>query len=104
MFTMSSIKKGRGGVKAGRADSQAIVCSLRSEILAGRVKPGQQLPVLAELQSRYDTNHVTVLRAIHVLVNDGYLRTEPRRGTFVAAQPPHLCDYALVFPSEPCAP
>ena len=84
-----------------RADAQSIVASLRHEIVTGRWPPGQQLPVLTELQARYRTNHVTLLRAIHALVNDGYLRTEKRIGVFVHDHPPHLSQYALVFFNDP---
>lgn len=78
-----------------------VVQQLRQHILDGRWQPGAQLPPWSALQSTFRTTPVTLQRAVQVLIADGYLRTQPRAGTFVTAQPPHLHAYGLVFWNAP---
>ena len=94
---MKQIGSKRGHEKSGVGFAD-IKTALRDDILTGRLQPGQRLPVLTNLASRFNTNHVTLLRAVHALVNDGYLRTEKRVGIYVAKNPPHLSQYAMIFP------
>jgi GntR family transcriptional regulator len=55
---------------------------LRERIAAGEWQTGP-LPSIVQLQQEYDTGKDTVIRAIKVLENDGYVFTVPRRGTYV---------------------
>ena len=41
------------------------------------------------------------MRAIDQLKRDGFVRASGRQGLFVSETPPHLCQYALVFPNRP---
>jgi len=77
---------------------QDVVNILRNEIQLGQLSPGQRLPTWTELQQRFGTTRLTVQRAMDVLVQDGYIRTRDRSGTFVVDHPPHLAHYALAFP------
>lgn len=58
---------------------------LRSQIAAGLLPPGAQLPSTAQLCERYQVSAMTVRRAIRILVDQGVIRTQPGRGTFVQA-------------------
>lgn len=60
-----------------------IVDSLRADIEAGRLGPGDQLPIEPELAERFKVNRHTVRRALAVLAERGLLEIEQGRGTFV---------------------
>src|ERR1019366_6845860 len=74
------------------------------DILAGRFTTRQQLPTQHALQTRFRTTPVTVQRAVHELVRQGFIVTKPRVGWYVADHPPGLDEYPLVFFSQPDSP
>lgn len=76
----------------------------RRQILAGRLQAGAQLPAQTALAAQFKVSPVTVQRSIEALVQQGFVRTQPRGGTFVAERPPHLCRYGLVFVDTPELP
>jgi len=78
-----------------------IVHTLRSEIVGGAAKPGSRLPTQAELAKRFGTSGATVQHALKQLIREGFISAQPRRGTFVADDPPHLCHYGILFHSQP---
>jgi GntR family transcriptional regulator len=57
---------------------------LRDEIVAGRWAVNERLPSERELCEAFDLSRTTVREAIDALVNEGLLRREKGRGTFVA--------------------
>lgn len=61
---------------------------LEQRINAGEFQPGDQFPTDEELCSQYTLSRGTVRRAIEILVEEGRLRREQGRGTFVT--PPQL--------------
>jgi GntR family phosphonate transport system transcriptional regulator len=65
---------------------------LSADLLSGALKPGDRLPTELDLASRYAVNRHTVRRAVAALADQGYLRVEQGRGTFVAE---HMLDYVL---------
>ncbi|MDX1414252.1 MAG: GntR family transcriptional regulator [Candidatus Promineifilaceae bacterium] len=58
---------------------------LSEQISSGALQPGDQLPTEEELGASYDLSRGTVREAIRLLENDGLVRRERGRGTFVAA-------------------
>jgi DNA-binding LacI/PurR family transcriptional regulator len=60
---------------------QAIKDMVRVEGLV----PGDRIPSLTELMERYEVSKVTAVRALTELENEGVVRREHGRGTFVAA-------------------
>lgn len=56
---------------------------IERDIRAGRLMPGQQLPTEAELAQALGVHRHTVRRAVETLSDQGLLRVEQGRGTFV---------------------
>lgn len=63
---------------------------VRSEIDAGRYKPGDMLPSESKLSEYYRVSRQTVRQAIAVLSSEGLIETERGRGTFVRSAPLRL--------------
>ncbi|QIY72088.1 winged helix-turn-helix domain-containing protein [Streptomyces sp. RLB1-33] len=57
---------------------------LRRDILQGRIKPGEQMPSIRELQERFGVANMTARAALNVLRDDGLIYTIHGRGSFVA--------------------
>ncbi|MEU8454884.1 GntR family transcriptional regulator [Streptomyces griseoaurantiacus] len=57
---------------------------LRREIKQGRVKPGEQMPSVRELQERFGIANMTARSALNVLRDEGLIYTIHGRGSFVA--------------------
>lgn len=64
-----------------------IAMSLKREIAERILKPGEQLPAISDLASRHNVAIVTVRQAIAVLEDEGLLRRQQGRGTFVSNAP-----------------
>ncbi|NYV74982.1 GntR family transcriptional regulator [Streptomyces sp. UH6] len=58
--------------------------AIRKEIRAGRLKPGEQLPSLRELQDRFGIANMTMRAALNLLREEGLIYTIQGRGSFVA--------------------
>jgi GntR family transcriptional regulator len=70
---------------------------LRGEIVAGRWAVDEKLPSERELCEAFDLSRTTVREAIDALVNEGLLRREKGRGTFVAS--PKIVEGLLQSPA-----
>ncbi|MFH0964401.1 MAG: LacI family DNA-binding transcriptional regulator [Planctomycetota bacterium] len=57
--------------------------TLQQDIAEGRFRPGDLFYSQNEIAERFGVSQTTVLRALRALVEDGYIRREPGRGTFV---------------------
>lgn len=57
--------------------------SLRSRLLHGEWKSGEQLPTIEKLMGEYDVSRITVRQALELLSRDGLLSSARGRGTFV---------------------
>lgn len=71
---------------------------LRQEIVSGRIPPGTRLPARRELQRRFKLAPATVDAAFDLLIGEGFVEARGPLGTYVAAHPPHLHEFGLVFP------
>lgn len=80
---------------------KVILETLRRELLNGVYPANSKLPIHTELSRRFRAGGGTVQRAMQQLIREGFLQARRRHGTFVAGNPPHLKNYALVFHSEP---
>jgi GntR family phosphonate transport system transcriptional regulator len=71
------------GVTLWRQIGEALI----DEIDKGVFAPGERLPASSDLATRFRVNQHTVLRAISHLENEGVVRIERGRGTFVVESP-----------------
>ncbi|MBV2144552.1 phosphonate metabolism transcriptional regulator PhnF [Falsochrobactrum sp. TDYN1] len=69
---------------SGVAIWRQIADEIRSDIMAGKLQPGARMPAEMELAERFGVNRHTVRSAIAALTQEGVLRAEQGRGTFVA--------------------
>ena len=83
------------------AKQQLICNALRNRIVDGALPPGSRLPTQVQLVEQFQVSGVTVQRALDRLVREGFICTRGRQGTFVTDNPPHLCNYGLVFVDQP---
>ncbi|MEJ2740306.1 MAG: GntR family transcriptional regulator [Dehalococcoidia bacterium] len=60
-----------------------LVRILQEEIETGRLRPGDRLPSESQLCAHHGVSHMTIRRAINILVEQGVILTEQGRGTFV---------------------
>jgi len=93
--------QGRIERKTDRQD--AVVGALRERIVLGQWAPGARLPNRLEIESSFAASSITVQSALDRLKQEGFIVASRRSGTYVAENPPHLCHFALVFPSRPGA-
>ncbi len=68
---------------------------MREQIIAGRYAPGDRFPTEAELVEEYGLSRITVRQALRSLEEEGLIRREPGRGTFVTEQRPFAGRLAL---------
>ena len=71
---------------------RAIATTLIDEIGQGRYVPGDKLPTEAELSRRFGVNRHTLRRAMAALAEDGLVRIEQGRGTYVQE---NVVDYMI---------
>src|SRR5215831_10752908 len=69
--------------KAARPYYRSISQAIESDVLAGRLKPGDQLPPHRELANRLKVTVATVSRAYAEARKAGWISGEIGRGTFV---------------------
>lgn len=63
--------------------------AIKGAILEGRLVPGMALPGIRVLSETLNISRNTIVSAIEDLVDEGWLVTEPSRGTFVASVLPN---------------
>lgn len=78
----------RAGVALWRQIAETLEKDIRDQVFA----PGQKLPTEAELAARFAVNRHTVRRGIAFLEQEGVIRVEQGRGTFVQQR---VVDYRL---------
>ncbi|TNH21445.1 GntR family transcriptional regulator [Micromonospora orduensis] len=61
-----------------------IIADLRTAIDRGVLKPGEKIPTTKELAVKYDTSHVTVRKAVEILIEAGVLEGRQGLGVYVA--------------------
>lgn len=69
---------------SGVAIWRQIADEIRGDIMAGKLSTGARMPAEMDLADRFGVNRHTVRNAIAALTQEGVLRAEQGRGTFVA--------------------
>lgn len=70
----------------------------KSDILGLRLRPGDRIRSIAELQRRHGVARETAKRVLHMLAEEGYIVQHPGKGSFVADLGPRQQVWGLVFP------
>lgn len=68
-----------------RPASQQVADVIRAEIASGSLVPGDQVPSVRELATRFEIAQLTAQAAVSILRKDGLVYSSPGRGTFVRA-------------------
>jgi len=82
------------------AQQNMLLRHLRTQIVTGDLPPGSRVPTRDELERRFGVSRGTTQRVFEALVRERFVESRGALGTFVSANPPHLCDYGLVFISR----
>jgi GntR family transcriptional regulator len=75
-------------IEHGPPKYAVIVNALKSRIEDGTYPPGSMLPSESALLQEFDTSRVTVVRALQLLFNDGWIDSEKGKGRFVRESRP----------------
>ena len=78
--------------QAGLTLWRYIYNALTEEIESGELPPGSKLPSESELSQRFSVNRHTVRRALSTMAEEGLIRVELGRGSFVEE---HILDYLI---------
>lgn len=78
--------------QAGLTLWRYIYNALTEEIENGGFQPGSKLPSESELSERFSVNRHTVRRALSTMAEEGLIRVEQGRGSFVEE---HILDYMI---------
>lgn len=86
---------------------EQIAASVRADVLAGRLRPGDRLPAAREVADAVDVNVHTALRAYQELRDEGLIDLRRGRGAVVSASAAPLAELstdiaALVRRADEC--
>ncbi len=84
------------GPEHSKSVVDGIIASLCGDIVAGRIRPGQQIPTEPELVESLGAGRNSIREAIRILVAMGVVEIHRAEGTFVSKGfSPHMLDPAL---------
>ena len=84
---------------------EQISAQIRAQIAAGELQPGEALLSIRQLARELRVSIITIKRAYEDLEKEGYIRTVPGRGTFVAQKSgADLRDMSLQKAAQDLAP
>jgi GntR family transcriptional regulator of arabinose operon len=68
----------------GKAKYYTLMEEMKTDILSGKIRPGEKLPSENQLSVRYGLSRHTVRKALGILAGDGYIESFQGKGTFCA--------------------
>ena len=78
------------GNENGKTKYYSLMEQLKSEIVTGKIKPGEKLPSENELASTFSISRHTVRKALAILEQEGYIMASHGRGTFCSERVRHM--------------
>lgn len=75
--------------------------ALRERIVQGTFPPESRLPPAMDLTAEIGASYVTILKAVKLLEDEGFLHSRHGVGTFVTAHPPHAFECRLILGPNP---
>jgi DNA-binding FadR family transcriptional regulator len=72
--------------RRGRPKWHAVCDAVGNDIVAGRLQPGDLLPIEADLARRFKVSRPSLRQGLHALAAKGLIETRTRRGTIVRAK------------------
>jgi GntR family transcriptional regulator of arabinose operon len=69
-------------MNSGKTKYYVIMEQLKEDILSGKIKPRDKIQSENELAMKYNVSRQTVRKALAILINDGYIKSEHGRGTY----------------------
>ncbi len=84
-----------GGRRPFRRDS--LVAHVRGLIVSGQLGAGERVPTHKQLERQFKAESPTVRAAMRQLVDEGFVETRHRRGSYVSAHPPHLSQIGFAY-------
>ena len=84
-----------------RMTKEGIAEYVRQKILDGEWKPGSRLPTRLDLEKKLGASTATIQRAMDQLMEDRFVCTRGRAGTFVSEHLPNRYQIGMVFPPLP---
>ena len=76
--------------KSGAPIYEQLYTQIKNQILSGELQPEEAMPSIRALARDLRISVITTKRAYEDLERDGFILTQPGRGSFVAAQNPAL--------------
>ncbi|MGC5012469.1 GntR family transcriptional regulator [Streptosporangium sp. DT93] len=80
-----------------RHPSHQVAADLRKQIMAGRLKPEEQLPSTAQLATAYDVVPTTIQNAVRILKEEGFLVGKAGKGVYVRDRHPFVVDASAYY-------
>ena len=84
-----------------RPRHQQIAAELRSEIMSGVLKPGEQLPSTPQLVARFNAANATIQRALQGLKDEGLVHGYPGKGVYIRDRQPFVIEATAYLPPGP---
>jgi GntR family transcriptional regulator len=80
---------------------EQVAADLRAKIMAGELRPDDQLKSTAQLMAQYKASNPTIQRATDMLKSEGFLYSQRGKGIFVRSKQPFIVDVSAYFAPSP---
>jgi len=87
-------------VRNSKTKTEQLQIDLKSLLSKNNYQPGDRLPVVNDIQDRFNVSKVVVQSAVKKLKQEGYLTSIDRQGLFMAKRPPCLKKIVIAIGSD----
>lgn len=64
-----------------------IIADIKAKVASGELRPGDQIPTVAELKAQYSTSVTAVRNAMLILRNEGIVEGHQGKGVYIRKPP-----------------